>query len=336
MEKLIITAILDIKYKHKRPSMEEIFYKVKMEKDDITMDEFKSVFDEMIDTKTIGKFVDRDSYFIINDMTSIREEEEINIIKRYYYEEKYRQDCYIEELKIHIGFLKGEILHKNDTISSLISKIGNPIENRSHVDIKGKQDTEFISNSQEEKKKNLDQQKPKITSKSNPDKIKKNVEIIGDSILNGLVDKGLSKDGNTVRVRKYPGSTSRDLKHFAIPSIEKKPSLLIIHSGTNDITKKVDDTIENLQFIIKKSIKQSPHTKIAISALTIRKDKKNIENNIAELNEAIKKLCNDNLLDFIAHDRIDSSCLGQKQLHPNGKGNRILANDFINYIHSIT
>ena len=33
---------------------------------------------------------------------------------------------------------------------------------------------------------------------------------------------------------------------------------------------------------------------------------------------------------------LDSSCLGQKQLHPNVKGNRILANDFINYIHSVT
>ena len=85
-----------------------------------------------------------------------------------------------------------------------------------------------------------------------------------------------------------------------------------------------------------KSIKQSPHIKIAISGLTVRKDKKNIENKVNELNEAIKKLCDDNLLDFIAHDKFDSSCLGQKLLHPNVKGNRILANDYINYIRSIT
>ena len=151
-------------------------------------------------------------------------------------------------------------------------------------------------------------------SKNNADK--KNVEIIGDSILNGLVEKGLSKDGNSVKVRNYPGSTSRDLKHFAMPSIEKKPSVLIIHSGSNDLTKHVDDTIENLQFIINKSIKESPHTKIAISGLTVRKDKKNIENKV--------------------HDKFDSSCLGQKLLHANVKGNRILANDYINYLRSIT
>ena len=101
------------------------------------------------------------------------------------------------------------------------------------------------------------------------------MEIIGDSILNGLVDRGLSKNGN-IKTRKYPGCTTRDLKHHVIPTIEKKPSVIIIHAGTNDLTNDVE-TIANYKYIIEKIKKKSPHTKIAISLLTLRKDRKNIE-----------------------------------------------------------
>lgn len=342
MEKLIITTIRDIKYKHKQPSMEEIYYGIKREIDDISMDEFKQVFDEMVNTETIGKLKDRDIYFTIKDLDTTHEEDIIRQV------EKYHQHSYINELKSQIDFLKGEIFHKNNIISSLISKISNPSKDletetrpRNNVVDKReyqqqqqcKQNIVHVLESSEEYKNQINCNKTNI-SNDKPDKM--NIEIIGDSILNGLVDKGLSKDGNSVMVRKYPGSTSRDLKHFAIPSIEKKPSMLIIHAGSNDLTKHVDDTIDNLQFIINKSVRLSPHTKIAISGLIIRKDKKNIENKITELNGAIKKLCDENLLDYISHDNIDVSCLGRKQLHPNRKGNSILAKDFINYIHSTT
>ena len=234
-------------------------------------------------------------------------------------------------------------------LSSLISKNSNPPPNdadtenrpRKVVDTKeqGKQNLELLTKKSPEQEENIKQSNKSNgegdhISEENQEKL--NVEIIGDSILNGLVDKGLSKNGNSVKVRKYPGSTSRDLKHFAIPSIEKKPSILIIHSGSNDLTKHVDDTIDNMQFIINKTVRLSPQTKIAISGLTTRKDKPNIENKVVKLNDAIKKLCDENLLDFISHDSIDVSCLGRKQLHPNRKGNRNLANDFINYIHSKT
>ena len=67
--------------------------------------------------------------------------------------------------------------------------------------------------------------------------------------------------------------------------------------------------------------KQSPHTKVAISALITRKDKIDYDD--------IMSLCEENLIDFIKHDNIDESCLGIKKLHVNKKGNAYLANDFI-------
>ena len=108
------------------------------------------------------------------------------------------------------------------------------------------------------------------------------VEIIGDSILNGLVDKGLSKNGN-IKTRKYPGCTTSDMKHHVIPTIQKHPAAIIIHAGTNDITNDVE-SITNYKFIIDKIKRKSPHTKIAILSLTLRKDRKNIENKVVKLN----------------------------------------------------
>ena len=75
---------------------------------------------------------------------------------------------------------------------------------------------------------------------------------------------------------------------------------------------------------------------MAISALITRKDKKDYDNRIVTLNNDIKLLCEENLIDFIKHDNIDESCLGIKKLHLNKKGNAYLANDFINYIKSIS
>ena len=46
------------------------------------------------------------------------------------------------------------------------------------------------------------------------------IEIIGDSHLNALNPKGLSKHNNII-VRNHPGSTTEDLKGFIVLSIKK-------------------------------------------------------------------------------------------------------------------
>ena len=120
-----------------------------------------------------------------------------------------------------------------------------------------------------------------------------------------------------------------------IPTIENKPWVIIVHAGTNDLTNDLE-TIANYKYIIEKIKKKSPHTKIAISLLTLRKDRKNIEKMIIKLNNAIRELCAESLIGFIAHDNIDESCLGFKnKLHLNKKGNAYLANNFINYVKSL-
>ena len=101
--------------------------------------------------------------------------------------------------------------------------------------------------------------------------------IIGDSLLNGIVDDKLSKN-NRIKTVKHPGCTTNDLKFGVIKSIENKPSIIICHV----------DTISNYKVVIEKIIKKSPSSKIAISSVIKRVDRKNLDKKVTALNENLK------------------------------------------------
>ena len=85
--------------------------------------------------------------------------------------------------------------------------------------------------------------------------------------------------------------------YHAIPTIERKPETIICHTGTNDITNKIDK-ITNCQIIVNKIKKKTPHTKIAISLLIICKVKLGYDEKVKILNAELKKFCNENLIDL--------------------------------------
>ena len=67
------------------------------------------------------------------------------------------------------------------------------------------------------------------------EKGRKRVFVLGDSIINGIEEKGLSRN-HIVKVRKYPGDNTEDMIDHVKPIIKKKPDLIIVHFGSNDIT----------------------------------------------------------------------------------------------------
>ena len=97
-------------------------------------------------------------------------------------------------------------------------------------------------------------QKHKAPSKS-PEVIKETlaVEIIGDNLLNNINARGISKH-EKIKVLNHLGATSEDLKDFINPTIRRKPNIVVMHIGTNDITENID-TISNLQNIVKRILK---------------------------------------------------------------------------------
>ena len=134
-----------------------------------------------------------------------------------------------------------------------------------------------------------------------------------------------------MKILNHPGASSDDMKDFINPTIKRKPDILIIHVGSNDISKEVD-TMANLQTIINRVKKKSANTTLAISSIITRYDQPNIDKKVENLNNDIKVLCEENLISYICNNNVDISCLGKAKFHPNKKGKAYMAKNFINFI----
>ena len=201
-------------------------------------------------------------------------------------------------------------------------------------------------------------------STRNDSRPRQNVTIIGDSMLNGIVERGLQKEldknqnnKTKVKVRNHPGATTTQMIHHVTAQLMDKPDLLIIHCGTNDLTKKdmnengentvKIDTIKNMNNIFKLIQEKSPSTQIAWSNITTRKDRDKpkkhafFDTTIKKLNAEMRPVCAHNQAKVLEHtnfckgkDDQGKSCLGYGGLHPSGYGNNILAGNFIDFIKS--
>ena len=78
---------------------------------------------------------------------------------------------------------------------------------------------------------------------------KKNIYIVGDSMLKNITGSGLSKD-HTVKIRPHPGVTTIDMIDYIKPELRHKPDIVILHCGTNDITNDVN-TVKKIKNLVK-------------------------------------------------------------------------------------
>ena len=100
---------------------------------------------------------------------------------------------------------------------------------------------------------------------------------------NTKIQKLSSKEN--IKVRNFTGTSTEDMKDYANPIIRKKTDLIIFHAGMTDITNKCD-TIINLQAMVNKV-----KTRIAISSVISRQDKKQDEKAVVDLNLKLKLFC---------------------------------------------
>ena len=96
---------------------------------------------------------------------------------------------------------------------------------------------------------------------------------MGDSIPNGIVEEKLCGQGRLVIVKRFPGSTIDGLSHHIIPIIQKKPTNMIIHIGTNDApsstSREIQDNLLKLKFLVNEKL---PQCKVRLSTPTLRTD----------------------------------------------------------------
>ena len=155
------------------------------------------------------------------------------------------------------------------------------------------------------------------------------IVLVGDSIVSGIKEKGLSRNKFTAVVCAIPGATSEDMVHHTIPFAEKNSKNLTVHAGTNDIYSNID-TIGNYEKIYKYLKTNASKMGHIFSEICCREDKKKgIMNKVKALNRKIKDICKSKNLVLIRHSDINQNCLAKKKLHLHEKGISPLAITFL-------
>ena len=147
MEESMKQAINHLRSKKNRPSLQNVFHAVKLWDEEVTIENFKDVFDDCLSGGTLVQRTDKDSYMVGGCETSNLDEgditnsfrepdvevkcddlecgerELVDLIKNNIYAEKERMDNYVNELREHIEFLREELLFKNKVISNLFDQL---------------------------------------------------------------------------------------------------------------------------------------------------------------------------------------------------------------------
>ena len=165
----------------------------------------------------------------------------------------------INILKDRISSLEDEVKSKDAIIAFLTQQL-----------LSSKLDNSQMKRCECNRKKPLNVDESIVDDKSTHEPNKRKVVITGDSLLNGLHEKGLSRN-HRVKVNNFPGGTSEIILENIDEIIKNKPDCLIIHAGTNDLTNGIN-LLNQAKKIIKEVKKVSHNTKVAFSSIVTRKD----------------------------------------------------------------
>ena len=157
--------------------------------------------------------------------------------------------------------------------------------------------------------------------------------IVGDSIIRNLKGWMMSRT-KTVKTHSFSGANTKEMEYFLKPLLERKPSHIILHVGTNDLDQgslcnEVAEKIINLgRNIVNKG------TTCTVSMLTTRSD--GLNPMVRKVNNILEKLIkSETNIDIIDNDNIRSEYhLNSSGLHLNRKGDAALARNYISYLKS--
>ena len=188
-------------------------------------------------------------------------------------------------------------------------------------------------NSMSVKSNNQRSEKPKTqVSKAKPEK-KSHIEIIGDSMLNGIHERGMNKNQNIkVKIRKYPGASSIDILDHIKPSFRKAPEQIIIHAGTNDISNNTN-YLKNVKKIVKLVKENCKDTKLSFSSVICRTDIKDITDTINITNSQLENYCKQQNMLFIDNGNIKKSDFNPKGLHEHERDSSKLTKKLLDFIY---
>ena len=159
---------------------------------------------------------------------------------------------------------------------------------------------------------------------------KNTVLIVGDSMLNNIDERTLSKR-YTTKVRCFRGSTVSDLHDYIKPLLRKKPDKIILVIGTNDIQNEaVADVLKGIKSLMDMILNELPNCHVAVSEIIRRAGKSvaTINGKINECNSGLKSMN----VDILRQQNILPDHINHGGLHLNRSGDRQLAMNIIGKI----
>ena len=157
-------------------------------------------------------------------------------------------------------------------------------------------------------------------------------------MVGGVSGNGLMKQTNGkffITSTAHRGATTEDLVDHARPVLRKKPHMLVVHGGTNDLTNGVD-TLKQLKAMVALIKKESPSTKLVLSNIIKRNDGKVPDDDVEKANKVIADLCEkeENIL-LIDNKNIEKENLARAGLHLSGYyGSYLLAQNIWNFLNN--
>ena len=196
-----------------------------------------------------------------------------------------------------------------------------------------KQNTSYKNNNKTTVHKDSDDGNLIKRQSGNSSMVKKEIFIIGDSIIKYVNGREDSRN-DSVKKRSHPGATTDDFIDYVRPTVRKKPNLIIIHSGTNDIQNNVN-TLQKIRKVIS-SIKEydtDDNIKIVLSSVIHRSDH-DFEDKINGTNRKLENLCKGEGMIFISNSNIDSTCLNRSKLRLSKSGSTLFIKNFSKAVNS--
>ena len=140
---------------------------------------------------------------------------------------------------------------------------------------------------------------------------KKEIMIVGDSMIKHVNGREVSRD-DSVKIRFHlVGVTTGDIIDYVRPTARRKPDMIIIHTGANDIQNKAN-TLQKVRKVIItiKEIEVNNEVQIAFSG-AIHRDDQDFEEEIKEINRKLDNSCKGKEIKFINNNNIYGSCLNR-------------------------
>ena len=141
------------------------------------------------------------------------------------------------------------------------------------------------------------------------------------------------KNGYAIK-RSYSGSTTSDLQWHIIPTlVDQQPDSVIINIGTNNLTKKRNQTEEDICNDIYKLVDQCKShgvNEVYISGLTCRP---NFQTKVNTINSILQRNADYHGFIYIDNNNIKRNLLWKDNLHLTEQGTILLARNFLDKLN---